>query len=154
MTRLLPMLVTAIVACSAIGASAQQNPPVPMARPDQKQQQPTEQGSPGAREQGGMMRHGMMNEGMMGRGMMGGGMMREGMMGRGMMGPMMSPLAMRIMFALMDADGDGTVSLQEFQTAHERIFKAMDANKDGVLSLEEIQSFMRGGGTNQSAPQP
>jgi Ca2+-binding EF-hand superfamily protein len=87
-----------------------------------------------------MMRDGMMCP------MMGGGMMREGMMGRGMMGPMMSPLAMSIMFALMDADGDGTVSLQEFQTAHERIFKAMDANKDGVLSLEEIQGFMQGKG--------
>ena len=70
-----------------------------------------------------------------------------------MMGPggMMNPFAMRIMFALMDADGDGTVSLQEFQTAHERIFKAMDANKDGVLSLEEIQTFMRG--PSRSAPQ-
>jgi len=34
-----------------------------------------------------------------------------GMMGgRGMMGP----LAMRIIFALMDSDGDGTISLQEF----------------------------------------
>jgi Ca2+-binding EF-hand superfamily protein len=68
-----------------------------------------------------------------------------------MMGPMMSPLAMRMIFALMDSDGDGTVSLQEFQTAHERIFKAMDANKDGVLTLEEIQAFMRG--TGRSAPQ-
>jgi hypothetical protein len=85
-----------------------------------------------------------------GSGMMGGGMMREGMMGRGMM--MMSPVAMRIIFALMDADGDGTVSLQEFQTAHERIFEAMDANKDGVLTLEEIQSFMRG--TSAPAQQP
>jgi Ca2+-binding EF-hand superfamily protein len=98
-----------------------------------------------------------MGPGMMGRGMMGDGMMR-GMMGRGMMGgmmgpgAMMSPLAMRIIFALMDADGDGTVSLQEFQTAHERIFKAMDANKDGVLSLEEVQAFMRG--TSAPAPQP
>ena len=86
---------------------------------------------------------------------MGPGMMGRGIMGRGPeSGGMMSPLSMRMMFALMDADGDGTVSLQEFQTAHERIFKAMDANKDGVLSLEEIQSFMRGRGTNQSAPQP
>jgi Ca2+-binding EF-hand superfamily protein len=57
-----------------------------------------------------------------------------------------------MMFALMDSDGDGTVSLQEFQTAHERIFKAMDANKDGVLTLEEIQAFMRG--TNPPAQQP
>ena len=55
-----------------------------------------------------------------------------------------------MLFALMDSDGDGSVSLQEFQAAHERIFKAMDANKDGVLTLEEIQAFMRG--TRTPAP--
>jgi Ca2+-binding EF-hand superfamily protein len=53
---------------------------------------------------------------------------------------------MRIIFSLMDADGDGTISLQEFQAAHERIFKAMDANKDGFVTLEEMQDFLRGGG--------
>jgi hypothetical protein len=73
-----------------------------------------------------------------------------GVVGPEMMGSMKgrregrSPVGMRIIFALMDPDSDGTVSLQEWQTAHERIFKAMDANKDGVLSLEEIQAFMRG----------
>ena len=51
---------------------------------------------------------------------MGGG----GMMGHG--------AAMRVIFALMDSDGDGTVSLQEFQAAHEKIFKAMDTDKDGT----------------------
>ena len=51
---------------------------------------------------------------------------------------------------MMDSDGEGTVSLQEFQAAHERIFKAMDANKDGVLTLQEIQEFMRG--TRTAAP--
>jgi len=54
--------------------------------------------------------------------------------------------AMRFIFALMDSDGDGTVSLQEFQAAHEKIFKAMDTDKDGTLTLEEIQAFMRGPG--------
>ena len=50
----------------------------------------------------------------------------------------------RRVFALMDSDGDGTISLQEFQTAHERIFKAMDGNKDGRLTVEEMQAFMHG----------
>jgi Ca2+-binding EF-hand superfamily protein len=77
--------------------------------------------------------------------MMGRRMMER--MGRGM-GP--SPagpehaMMMRIIFALMDSDGDGTISLQEFQGAHERLFKAMDNNKDGRLTLEEMQSFMHG----------
>jgi uncharacterized protein YhfF len=45
---------------------------------------------------------------------------------------------------LMGTDSDGTVSLQEWQAAHERIFKAMDANKDGKLTFDEMQSFMTG----------
>jgi hypothetical protein len=93
---------------------------------------------------------GLEGSGMMGQGgMMGRGMMGQGsMMGRGMMGP---PVMMRIIFSLMDSDGDGTISLQEFQAAHERIFKAMDANKDGRLTLEEMQAFMQG--TRRPVPQ-
>jgi Ca2+-binding EF-hand superfamily protein len=70
--------------------------------------------------------------------------MGPGSMGHGMM--------MRMLFAMMDSDGDGdgTISLQEFQAAHERIFKAMDSNKDGRLTLEEIQAFMQG--TRRSVP--
>src|SRR5271163_1113673 len=48
-----------------------------------------------------------------------------GMMGRG--------AAMRFIFALMDSDGDGTVSVQEFQAAHEKIFKAMIPTKTALL---------------------
>jgi len=64
-------------------------------------------------------------------GMMGGGMMRRGLM-------------MRVIFSLMDADSDGTLSLPEFQAASERIFKSMDVDKDGTVTLEEMQDFMRG----------
>ena len=127
-----------ILACGAIAESAQQSPGMPMMqKPDQ--QQSAGQDGPGTSGQGGMM----------GRGMMGG----EGMMGCGMMGHggMMGPSVMRIISALMDSDGDGTVSLQEFQAAHERIFKAMNAKKDGMLTLEEMQAFVRG--TSKSAPQ-
>ena len=138
---------TFVLACSAIAASAQQSPGIPMTQ--QPGQQQTQQQPPG-QEDSGMMGHG----GMMGRGMMGqGGMMGRGMMGQGgmmscgMMGP---PVMMRIIFSLMDSDGDGTISLQEFQAAHERIFKGMDANKDGRLTPEEMQAFMQG--TRRAVP--
>jgi hypothetical protein len=119
---------TVILACGAISGSAQM-----MQRPDQPQSQQRDQ-DPAATDG---------CEAMMGHGMMGhGGMMRHGMMGhRGMM----DPLAMRMIFALIDADGDGTISLQEWQAAHEKIFKAMDVDKDGTVSLEEMMNFMRGG---------
>lgn len=89
---------------------------------------------------------GMMGGGMMGRGMMGRGYGHHdgdrGVMRSGMLGP--PPMMMRMIFSLMDADGDGKLSLQEFQAAHERIFKAIDANKDGFVTLEEMQDFIRG----------
>jgi hypothetical protein len=76
--------------------------------------------------------------------------MDHGTPGRG--GMMSHPPMMRIIFILMDSNSDGTISLQEFQAAHERIFKAMDSNKDGALTFEEMQAFMQGSGA--SMPQP
>jgi hypothetical protein len=106
-------------------ATAQQGPMMQQ-QPDQQQSAQTDRG-------------GMMGGGMMGRSTMGGTMHHHGMGHRGM-----NPIAMRIIFALMDTDGDGTISLQEWQAAHERIFKAMDADRDGTVSFEEMMNFMHG----------
>ena len=125
---LLGLTISALMlAYGAVGAIAQDRM---TSQPDQQQAQSHPMGHEGA----GTMEHG----GMMGRGKMGGGAM----------GP---PIMLRMMFALMDGDGDGTISLTEFQVAHERIFKAMDSNKDGRLTQEEMQAFMHG--TRRSIPQ-
>jgi hypothetical protein len=112
-----------IATCGSFGAAAQ-SPMTPGPEQQHAQHHPT--GQEGAGAMGGMMGHRMMG---------------GGMMGRGTMGP---PVMMRMMFALIDADGDGTISLPEFQAAHERIFRAMDSNKDGRLTPEEMQAFMQG----------
>jgi len=147
-----------ILACGSIAASAQQSPGGPMMQPPAQPQttQAPNQEAPGMIGQGGMMGRGMMGQaGTMGPGMMGHGMMGQGgIIGREMMGQggmMGHGTMMRIIFSLMDSDGDGTISLQEFQAAHERIFKGMDANKDGRLTSEEMQAFMQG--TRTSLPQ-
>src|SRR5262245_20270140 len=148
MQKLVLVLTTSafILASGTITARTQQSPGgLIMPRPAQPPttQQPTNPQAPGMMGQSGLMGPGMMGQsGVMGPGMMGqgdmtvGGMMGHGMMGRGMM--------MRVMFSLMDGDGDGTISLQEFQAAHERIFRAMDANKDGRLTPEEMRAFVLG----------
>src|SRR5215217_6323312 len=75
------------------------------------------------------------------------GMMRPGMMGHGMMGgmPMMGPRGhmMKVMFAVIDTNGDGALSFEEVMAVHKRIFDRIDANKDGKVTLEEMQTFMR-----------
>ncbi|WP_063982718.1 EF-hand domain-containing protein [Bradyrhizobium sp.] len=130
-TRVLGLTITALILTYGVVGAIAQDRMTP--QPDQQQMQshPSGQAGESTMGQGGMMGHGMMEGRMMGRGMMGGSAMG-------------SPFMMRMMFALMDADGDGTISLQEFQAAHERIFKAMDSNKDGKLALEEMQAFIHG----------
>jgi EF hand len=63
--------------------------------------------------------------------------------------PMGRSIMMQFMMILMDTDGDGAISLQEFQAGQERIFKAMDADKDGRLTLDEIRNFHLGQASNK-----
>lgn len=48
------------------------------------------------------------------------------------------------MFAIMDADGDGVLALEEIQDFQGRIFNAVDQNGDGGVEMGEIQSFFHG----------
>jgi hypothetical protein len=141
---LLLITTTAILACGAIGADAQAPAAratdhemgygMPVTRPipggstmQQKLQDHAQSGEEEDSDEDGRM-----------MGMMGRGYGHHGCHGgHGMVG-------MRIIFSLMDADGDGTVSLQEYQAAQERIFRAMDADHDGTVTLDEMQDFMRG----------
>jgi hypothetical protein len=152
-TRVLGLTISALILAYGAASAIAQDRMMPQPDRQQTQSHPTGQEGTGTMGQGNMMGGdtdgGMMSRGMMGRGMMEGAMMGHGMMGGGAMGP---PIMLRMMFALMDSDGDGTISLQEFQVAHERIFKAMDSNKDGRLTLEEVQAFMHG--TRKPVPQP
>jgi hypothetical protein len=128
--RILGLTTYALILAYGVGAAFAQNQMIP--QPGQQQAQ-----SPAGSQEGpGPMGHGSMMDGEMMKHMMG-----RSMMGGGVMG---APLMMRMMFALMDADGDGKISLQEFQTAHERIFKAMDSNKDGQLTPDEMEAFIHG----------
>lgn len=77
-----------------------------------------------------------------------GGMERRGMMrGQGdrMRHAFMHGAGMRILFAIVDADGDGALSLAEIQDFHARIFDAADEDGDGRLDMDEIGAFFHGG---------
>ena len=76
---------------------------------------------------------------------------RRMMRGRGGMGAkMMHAAKMRIMFAIMDADGDGALSQTEVQDFIGRIFNAVDENGDDSVDMDEIRSFFHGAGNEEA----
>ena len=62
----------------------------------------------------------------------------------GMRAGMMHGARMRLVFAIVDADGDGALSLNEVQDFHGRIFRAVDEDEDGMVEMDEIESFFHG----------
>ena len=117
------LIASALLLVSNIAGAQEQKPP---STSTQEQQAPTAK----------MTGEDMM--GHMGPRMMGRGMLRKGMM---------HGMHMRLILILMDADGDGALSLEEFQEAHARIFKGIDADKDGKVTQTEMQMFFSGGPT-------
>jgi hypothetical protein len=92
----------------------------------------------------------IMDDDMMGSGMM--SMDRSGMMGRGggawprrAMGMMSisEGARLKIIFAIVDTNGDGALSFDEIMAVHKRVFDVIDANKDGKVTMEELQAFIR-----------
>jgi hypothetical protein len=144
MKKHLLMITTAasILVCGSVAAIAQDDDTdTPnMQQLEQAQQDAVDEGEDNGPGRRGMMRQ-CMRQCMSGDDVTGQHATRP-MRQRGMMGP----FAMRIIFALMDRDGDGTVALEEFQAAHESIFKAMDADKDGTVSMDEMRDFFQGAG--------
>ncbi|TIP00056.1 MAG: EF-hand domain-containing protein [Mesorhizobium sp.] len=59
---------------------------------------------------------------------------------------MMRGAGMRLMFAFLDVNGDGSLSENEVQDAVGRIFSAIDQNGDEKIDMDEIQSFLHGSG--------
>ncbi|RUZ71587.1 EF-hand domain-containing protein, partial [Mesorhizobium sp. M7A.F.Ca.CA.001.14.1.1] len=57
---------------------------------------------------------------------------------------MMRGAGMRLVFGLLDTDGDGSLSQNEVEGGVGRIFSNIDENGDGKIDLDEIQSFMHG----------
>ncbi len=150
-----------ILTCGALNAGSQEYPEYQRMQP--QIQQPQELERQGAQPRRRVENDNKQNDDGYGRATMGRGWRYHqdwlrGGMGPGMMasesmrGPasMGSGMMMRMIFTLMDGDGDGSLSLEEFQAAHARIFKGMDANKDGSLTMEEMQAFMQG--ARRSAP--
>lgn len=68
---------------------------------------------------------------------------RSGMMRGGPFG-LRHGAHLRVMFAIVDANGDSMLSLQEVQDFHGRVFRAVDENGDGYVGMDEVQSFWRG----------
>jgi hypothetical protein len=52
------------------------------------------------------------------------------------------PLREKILFNLLDKNGDGAIDQDEFNAFAKAVFSALDANGDGKITIEELQKVM------------
>lgn len=141
-------------------AEAAGAPPTALPEDMAGQEQGAQAGQPGTTSPattGGMMGEGGMSPRMMDgmapdmMGEMAGGMMDPAMMAgmmpsgmtEGMPGMAMGQHMMKVMFAIVDADGDGGLSREEIAEVQRRVFAAADADEDGSVTPEELRGFLR-----------
>ena len=128
---------TVLIAFPAVGQQAPSGDEHSAHRPQTVQAQSEVPGQ--VPSQGPSRMQGMMGStGQEARGGMMAGMMGAGMRQPGIVGAIPN---MKIMFAIVDANGDGALSFEEIMTVHKRVFDAADSNKDGKVTQEEMQAF-------------
>ncbi len=47
---------------------------------------------------------------------------------------------------MMDSNGDGMISKDEFMKHHEEMYDGMKKNSSGMVSMKDMQAMMKGGG--------
>ena len=79
-------------------------------------------------------------EGKCGEGMSGDKTMKEGKCGEGMSGDKTMKEG-KCGMKMMDADGDGKITKDEFTKAHEAMFNRKDKDGDGVIDADEMKAM-------------
>ena len=132
-TSVLGVTISALILVSGVGGAIAQDRTM-MPQPEQTQPHPMGQEGAGmmGRGMGGGMGHGMMDHGMMGHHMM------EGMTGHETAGP--PPVIFRVMFALIDTDSDGTISLPEFR--RRGLLQGLDELSITLQDIQQVEGFL------------
>jgi len=68
--------------------------------------------------------------------------MKEGKCGEGKCGGSMKGKEGKCGMKMMDADGDGKITKEEFMSGHEKMFSMKDKNGDGVIDASERKMMM------------
>lgn len=68
----------------------------------------------------------------------------DGMGPRRMMRQSRHAAQAKILFAIVDANGDGSLTIDEVNDFHQRIFNAVDQDRNGSVTLAEVQNFFHG----------